>query len=94
MVNLWSLESGVMVLMEVYDGSLYDAARAMLDHWNEVTDGPQVFVLLDGGAAVTMTRPGHDAELAVVVWPLGQAETFRCHYVRHGAGIQCQVLPV
>ena len=72
--------------------SLEEAVEDVHQHWMEVPEGAQGFVLQggDGFILAVMIRSQADAEICLTTYADGQLEAHQCRYVRDGKGRHLQ----
>lgn len=71
--------------VETYD-STSAAIQDMLQHWNEEDGAFTMVVCMDNDITCTLLRGLDEPEMALVVWPSGNIERYRCEYILNEDG--------
>jgi hypothetical protein len=86
MFSVIAVVNGVETLVENYDDCL-SAVNDTLEHWNEEDGGATFYVKNEAGKVViTMIKPEHDLERAVVVYANGKVDIMSITYILDNTG--------
>lgn len=81
MFSVIAVVEGEQEVVEFYDDCL-SAVNDTLEHWNEYSDGVTFFVKgNDGKMVITMVKPEHDQERAVVIYANGKTDIMNVTYI-------------